>query len=117
MKTFVCAVLVGLLCLPPSTAKQSPPKVQVYSRLPGEDGKENTLICHVTSFYPPEIYIELIKNNGAMPGAQQTDLAFEENWHYHLTKHGLFTPHKGDLFGCRVTHMGITSIYTWEPDM
>ncbi|XP_075932405.1 beta-2-microglobulin-like [Anarhichas minor] len=117
MKTFVCAVLVGLLCLPPSLAKPSAPKVQVYSRLPGEVGKENTLICHVTGFHPPEINIELLRNSQAMEGAHQTDLAFEEDWHYHLTKNVPFTPQKGEAFACKVTHMGIPKIYIWEADM
>ncbi|XP_068573237.1 beta-2-microglobulin-like [Cebidichthys violaceus] len=117
MKTYVCAILVGLLCLLPSIAKPSLPKVQVYSRLPGEVGKVNTLICHVTGFHPPEISIEILKNSQAMTGANQTDLAFEEDWHYHLTKHVSFTPEKGEAFACKVTHMGIPKIYTWELDM
>ncbi|KAK9525370.1 hypothetical protein VZT92_016084 [Zoarces viviparus] len=117
MKTFVCAFLVGLLCLLPSQAKHSPPEVQVYSRFPGEVGKTNTLICHVTGFHPPEISIELLRNSRAMAGANQTDLAFEENWHYHLTKHVAFTPQKGEAFACSVTHMGTPRIYFWEADM
>ncbi|KAM6896791.1 beta-2-microglobulin-like [Lycodopsis pacificus] len=116
MNTFVCAVLVGLLCLPPSQAKPSPPKVQVYSRLPGEFEMKNTLICHVTGFHPPEINIELLRNSQAMAGAHQTDLAFEKDWHYHLTKHVTFTPQKGQAFACNVTHMGISKSYTWEAD-
>ncbi|XP_034381840.1 beta-2-microglobulin [Cyclopterus lumpus] len=116
MKAFVCAV-VGLLCFPPSIAKSSPPMVEVYSQRPGDVGKKNTLICHVTNFYPPEISIELLKNYQVMPGANNTDLAFEENWHYHLTKSIPFTPHKGDSFACRVTHMKKSSMYIWEPDM
>ncbi|XP_056280802.1 beta-2-microglobulin-like [Pseudoliparis swirei] len=116
MKTCVCAILVCLLCLPASRAKSSAPAVQVYSRRPG-DVKDNTLVCHVTGFYPPDIRIELTQNKREMPGAQQTDLAFEENWHYHLIKHVPFTPHKEDTYACNVTHMGRSSIYTWEPDM
>ncbi|XP_031144065.1 beta-2-microglobulin-like [Sander lucioperca] len=117
MKALVCAVLVGLLCLPHSTAKESPPKVQVYSRGPGHFDKDNTLICHVSGFHPPEITIELLKNEQELPGAKQTDLAFEENWHYHLTKHAPFTPRQADKFACRVTHMGRTTTYSWESDM
>ncbi|KAA8578555.1 hypothetical protein FQN60_002553 [Etheostoma spectabile] len=49
MKTFVCAVLLGMLCIPPSIAKESSPKVQVYSREPGHFDKDNTLICHVSA--------------------------------------------------------------------
>ncbi|XP_028426536.1 beta-2-microglobulin [Perca flavescens] len=117
MKMFVCALLVGLLCLCPSTAKESPPKVQVYSREPGHFDQANTLICHVSGFHPPEITIELLKNGQELPGSKQTDLAFEENWHYHLTKHVPFTPKNGDNFACKVTHVGKTLTYHWESDM
>nr|XP_046234724.1 beta-2-microglobulin-like [Scatophagus argus] len=118
MRAYICAFLIGLLCLPvPSMAKKSPPKVQVYSRIPGELGNANTLICHASGFHPPEITIELLRNGKEMVGANQTDLAFEENWHYHLTKHVPFIPSKGEQFACRVTHMGEPKIFIWEPDM
>lgn len=91
----------------------APPKVQVYSRTPGDLDKANTFICHVSGFYPPEITIELLKNGKEMLGASQTDLAFEENWHYHLTKHVPFTPRKGEEFACRVTHMGKPKKFIW----
>ena len=89
------------------------PKVQVYSRTPGEFGKANILICHVSGFYPPEITIKLLKNGQEIPGASQTDLAFEENWHYHLTKHVPFTPVSGERFACKVTHMKNPVDYSW----
>ncbi|GAA6224533.1 beta-2-microglobulin-like [Lates japonicus] len=118
MRPLVCALLLGLLCLlDPSTAKESAPKVQVYSRGPGEYGKTNTIICHVSGFHPPEIRIELLRNGEEIPKATQSDLAFEENWHYHLTRHVPFTPKEGEVFTCRVTHMGKSKDYQWEPDM
>ncbi|XP_071358143.1 beta-2-microglobulin-like [Trachinotus anak] len=118
MRTTVCVVFVGLLCLfAVSTAKESQPKVQVYTRTPGFYGKENILICHVNEFHPPEITIELLKDGKVIPGATQTDLAFEENWHYHLTKHAPFTPNKDENYACRVTHMGKQKTFLWEPDM
>lgn len=91
----------------------APPKVQVYSRAPGEFGKANTLICHVSGFHPPEITIELLKNGEEMLGAKQTDLAFEENWHYHLSRHTPFTPGKEEEYACRVTHMGTSKMFIW----
>lgn len=115
MKTFVGAVLVALFCL--STATDSSPMVQVYSRIPGEFGKPNTLICHVSGFHPPQITIELQKNGQEIPGATQTDLAFEKTWQYHLTKHVTFTPYQGEHYTCRVTHLGKSLLYIWEPDM
>ncbi|KAM7366771.1 hypothetical protein PAMP_014719 [Pampus punctatissimus] len=102
MKTFICALLVSLFCLLRSSdSRESPPKVQVYSRAPGDFGMSNILICHVSSFHPPEIRVELLKNGEEIPNSQQTDLAFEENWHYHLTRYVPFTPNRGQEFACR----------------
>nr|AXY87851.1 beta-2-microglobulin [Lateolabrax maculatus]QNH85210.1 beta-2-microglobulin [Lateolabrax maculatus] len=118
MRGFVCAVVAGLLCLLAlSIAKELAPKVQVYSYGPGVFDKPNTFICHASGFYPPEITIELLRNGELIPEANQTDLAFEEDWHYHLTRHVTFTPVKGDDYACRVTHGGTSKMYTWEPDM
>ena len=116
MKGLVCAVLLGLLFLDLSAGTESPPKVQVYTRLPGEFGKSNVFICHATDFYPPEIQIDLLNNGKVIPGATQTDLAFEESWHYHLTKHVSITPKEGDQLACRVTHLKKTNTYSWESD-
>ncbi|XP_070709675.1 beta-2-microglobulin-like [Pempheris klunzingeri] len=117
MAAFVHVLLVGLLCLLSSMAKESLPKVQVYSHSPGEYGKPNTIICHVSNFHPPEIVIELLKDGNVMPKTNQTDLAFEENWHYHLTRFGPFTPNRGEQYACRVTHIGNSKTYYWEADM
>lgn len=118
MKIFCFSIIVGLFCFADaSEISEAPPKVQVYSRRPGEFGKANTLICHVSSFHPPEIRIELLQNGKEMQEAKQTDLAFEEDWQYYLTKHVPFTPSKGDEFACRVTHMGKPKMFSWEPDV
>ncbi|KAM9475206.1 beta-2-microglobulin, like [Clarias gariepinus] len=99
-------------------AKESPPKIQVYSRNPGIYGQDNHLICHVSDFHPPDIEITLIKNNEEIPGAQQTDLAFEKGWKFHLTKSVSFKPQEGEKYGCKVRHMqSDPKIITWEPDM
>ncbi|XP_047204915.1 beta-2-microglobulin-like [Girardinichthys multiradiatus] len=112
------AFLVVFLCASQSImAKEASPKVQIYSRNPGKFGTDNVLICHVSGFHPPEIKIDLLRNQQEIAGAEQTDLAFEENWHYHLTKHVSFTPNSGETYVCRVTHVGKTTDYVWEPDM
>ncbi|KAI9516995.1 hypothetical protein NQZ68_011472 [Dissostichus eleginoides] len=112
MKIFL-AVLVGLLSVLPSTSKDASANVQVYSKEPGKIGKPNTFICHVKGFYPPEISIQVLRNGKEIPGAKQTDLAFEENWHYHLTKHVPFTPSQNDRYSCVVIHLGSSKEYTW----
>ncbi|XP_055011042.1 beta-2-microglobulin, like [Boleophthalmus pectinirostris] len=111
------SVLVLVLYVDLSFCKNSAPKVQIYTRDPGHYDKPNILICHVSGFYPPELDLKLLRNNEEIKGANQTDLAFEEDWYYHLTKHAHFHPKKGDKFTCAVTHLGKTTRHHWEPDM
>ncbi|KAM4523966.1 beta-2-microglobulin [Fundulus diaphanus] len=116
MKLLLClAALAAVYCS--VNSKETPPKVQVYSRNPGEYDKENTLICHVSNFHPPDITIDLLCNESPLPNPKQTDLAFKQDWHFHLTKSASFTPRNGEKCTCRVTHMGKQKDYAWEPNM
>ncbi|XP_070785396.1 beta-2-microglobulin-like isoform X2 [Enoplosus armatus] len=116
MRAFLClAVLAVVYCS--EDAKHTPPKVQVYSREPGEFGQENRLICHVSGFHPPDISIQLMKDGAEIAGAEQTDLAFKQDWHFHLTKNVVFTPTNEHKFSCKVTHGTNTKDYAWEPNM
>ncbi|KAF6728602.1 Beta-2-microglobulin [Oryzias melastigma] len=109
------AALAALCCA--AFSKTSPPKVEVYSRDPGQYGKDNTLICHVSNFHPPDITIQLLKDDVELSNPKQTDLAFKQNWHFHLTKSAPFTPEAGAKYTCKVTHSGVAKDYTWEPNM
>nr|AAH57435.1 Zgc:64161 [Danio rerio] len=109
----VALVFLNASCL----AKETPPKVQVYSRNPGEYDKDNTLICYVSGFHPPDITIELLKNGQPIEKTTQTDLAFEQGWFFHLTKFAAFKPRPGEVYTCQVRHLTETKTYTWEPDM
>ncbi|XP_008436887.1 beta-2-microglobulin-like [Poecilia reticulata] len=116
MKELVFLVIV-LFASYAVMAKEASPKVQIYSRNPGLYGKENVLICHVSGFHPPEIKIDLLKNGQEIADAKQTDLAFEENWHYHLTKHAHFTPKEGERYTCRVIHVENETTHEWDADV
>ncbi|XP_063316904.1 beta-2-microglobulin-like [Pelmatolapia mariae] len=116
MKAVLClAVIAAVYCA--VEAKYSAPKTQVYSRNPGEYGKENVLICHVSNFHPPDITITLLKDGVEIPDAKQTDLVFNQDWHFHLTKHVTFTPKDGEKYTCKVTHGTVTKDYGWESNM
>ncbi|XP_071391066.1 beta-2-microglobulin-like [Centroberyx affinis] len=116
MNAVLClAALAAIFCAVES--KTSPPKVQVYSHQPGVYGEKNTLICHVTNFHPPDITIRLLKNGEELPEAVQTDLAFKQDWHFHLTKNAAFTPENGDKYSCKVTHGQTSNEYAWDPNM
>lgn len=89
------------------------PKIQVYSHSPGEFNKDNTLICHVSDFHPPDITIKLLRNDVEIPEANQTDLAFEQGWKFHLTRSVKFTPKSGETYTCKVKHVGTDRTITW----
>ncbi|GLD48044.1 ACN32201.1 beta2-microglobulin [Lates japonicus] len=61
MKLLMCLAAFAAVCFMVDS-KNSPAKVQVYSRDPGEFGKANTLICHVSDFHPPDIKIQLLRD-------------------------------------------------------
>nr|ACI66734.2 Beta-2-microglobulin precursor [Salmo salar] len=83
----ILSIVVLVLIYSAVESKESPPKVQVYSRNPGNFGDKNTLICHVTGFHPPDISIQLLKNGVEIPDT------------------------------CRVRHLKNLKTYTWEADM
>ncbi|XP_060759263.1 beta-2-microglobulin [Neoarius graeffei] len=115
MKLFSFFVVCILLVC--AQTKESQPKVQVYSYNPGEFGKNNHLICHVSGFHPPDISIELLEDGVVIPQAKQTDLAFTKGWMFHLTRSVSFIPQKGREYSCRVRHMQKTQKFIWEADM
>ncbi|XP_056280801.1 beta-2-microglobulin-like [Pseudoliparis swirei] len=112
----LCLAALLAVCFAQDT-DYTPPKVQVYSRQAGEFGKENTLICHVSGFHPPDISIELMKDGEELPEAQQTDLAFDRDWSFHLIKNVVFTPRREDKYSCQVTHGAAAKDYAWDPNM
>lgn len=74
---------------------------------------KNILICHVSGFHPPDIGIQLMRGNEELKGANQTDLAFKEDWHFHLTKSADFTPQQNEAYFCKVTHGSKVTKYNW----
>ncbi|XP_059861139.1 beta-2-microglobulin [Globicephala melas] len=117
MAPFVTLVLLGLLSLSGLDAVQRPPKVQVYSRHPAENGKPNYLNCYVSGFHPPQIEIDLLKNGEKME-VEQSDLSFSKDWSFYLLVHAEFTPNAVDEYSCRVKHVTLREpqIVKWDRD-
>ncbi|KAM4614880.1 beta-2-microglobulin-like isoform 1-T1 [Polymixia lowei] len=113
----VCAFVSLAILYCTVESKTSSPKVQVYSRDPGQFGLENNLICKVSNFHPPDITITILKDGVVIPNSMQTDLAFKKGWQFHLTKHVPFTPLSGEKYICRVVHGQTSNDYAWEPEM
>ncbi|XP_008314203.2 beta-2-microglobulin-like [Cynoglossus semilaevis] len=117
MKLFLClTALAALYCAVES--RYSPPKVQVYSTKPGLFGDDNILLCHVSDFHPPDITIQLMRNAAELTPANQTDLAFKQNWHFHLTRSVKFKPQEGEEYRCVVKHGSDSAkSYLWDPNV
>ncbi|XP_055773630.1 H-2 class II histocompatibility antigen, A-U alpha chain-like [Salvelinus fontinalis] len=103
---------------PPETI--APPHSSIYPRDDVELGVENTLICHVSGFFPPPVRVRWTRNNqNVTEGGRistpypNTDVTF--NQFSSLT----FTPEEGDIYGCTVEHKGLTEPLTriWEPEV
>ncbi|KAM9515438.1 beta-2-microglobulin [Guaruba guarouba] len=94
------------------------PKVDVYSRDLVTMGKENTLNCFVSGFYPPKIEISLLKNGEPMNNVKYTDLSFNDKWYFQRLVYAPFTPQKGDIYVCRVAHSTFEEpqSFQWDAD-
>ncbi|XP_041069208.1 beta-2-microglobulin-like [Carcharodon carcharias] len=96
--------VVSALCL------AGPPNVQVYTYRPIREGESNVLFCHAKDFSPPNIKLELLENENVIPNANQSDLSFEADWSFKLTKFVEITPKNGVKYVCRVEHNGVSKV-------
>ncbi|XP_045384114.1 beta-2-microglobulin [Lemur catta] len=118
-RSVVALALLALLSLPALDAVVRTPKVQVYSRHPAEDGKQNFLNCYVSGFHPPQIVIELLKNGKKMENVEQSDLSFSKDWSFNTLAHTEFVPNEKDELACRVNHtaFGGPRIFKWDRNL
>ncbi|KAM9475740.1 beta-2-microglobulin-like [Clarias gariepinus] len=98
-----------------SFAKESPPKIKVYSQNPVVFGKENILVCHLLGFYPQDIHVNLLENGEEIPGAVQSELGINSVGMFHLSKNASITPERKSQFACHVRHMQNEKTVIWEP--
>lgn len=78
--------------------------MQVYTRHPVENGKQNYLNCYVSQFHPPHVEIELLKNGQKIDKVELSDLSFSKDWSFYLLAHTEFVPNGNDRYACRVSH-------------
>lgn len=118
MARSVALILLVLVTLTGLDAIERPPRVQVYTRHPAENGKPNFLNCYVSGFHPPQIEIELLKNGQKMDKVEQSDLSFSKDWSFYLLAHTEFTPTSSDKYACKVSHSTLKEpkVVMWERD-
>ncbi|XP_013911020.1 PREDICTED: beta-2-microglobulin [Thamnophis sirtalis] len=111
-----CVVLVCVCGL--TKALNKPPTVQVYSRHPISEGKENILHCFAEGFHPPKINVTLLRNNEKIPDVKYSDLSFKEDWTFQLLAHAQVVPNGKDEYSCLVEHQALSAPakVKWEQD-
>nr|NP_571770.1 major histocompatibility complex class II integral membrane alpha chain gene 1 precursor [Danio rerio]AAA16368.1 MHC class II alpha chain [Danio rerio]AAA16369.1 MHC class II alpha chain [Danio rerio] len=98
-----------------------PPVTSIYSEDEVVLDERNTLICHVTGFFPPPVNVSWTKNNDIVT----EEISFSQ---YRRNSDGTFnmfsalkfTPAEGDIYSCTVNHRSIQgqpNTKTWEVDV
>ncbi|KAI4883187.1 hypothetical protein NFI96_029394 [Prochilodus magdalenae] len=81
------------------------PKALIYSEDHMELGSENTLVCYVTGFYPPEVTVSWTRNDVKVTCEATVSRYYPTgNGTFKLISHLSFTPEEGDIYTCTVEH-------------
>ncbi|XP_029591961.1 H-2 class II histocompatibility antigen, A-U alpha chain-like [Salmo trutta] len=97
-----------------------PPHSSIYPRDDVELGVENTLICHVSGFFPPPVRVRWTRNNqNVTEGVRLSTPYPNADVTFNQFSSLPFTPEEGDIYSCTVEHKGLTETLTriWEPEV
>ncbi|XP_026180411.1 RLA class II histocompatibility antigen, DP alpha-1 chain-like isoform X2 [Mastacembelus armatus] len=92
----------------------------IYSRDDVELDQQNTLICHVTGFYPAPVKIHWTKNGQNVTEGTSIDVPFpNKDGSFRQTSRLEFTPQLGDVYSCTVDHPALDQPLTriWDVEL
>uniref|UniRef100_A0A8C1S3P0 Zgc:123107 n=1 Tax=Cyprinus carpio TaxID=7962 RepID=A0A8C1S3P0_CYPCA len=100
------AVLIKAYKSPPE--EMEPPETSIYPRNDVQLGVKNTLICHVTGFFPPAVNVSWAKNNVIVT----EDLSLSQyrprsDGTFHVFSSLKITPEEKDIYSCTVNHRAL----------
>uniref|UniRef100_A0A3Q4G0J5 Ig-like domain-containing protein n=1 Tax=Neolamprologus brichardi TaxID=32507 RepID=A0A3Q4G0J5_NEOBR len=91
----------------------APSAVMIYTRDEVEFGEENTLICHVTGFYPAPVNVSWTKNGQKVTEGSSTNVPYpNKDGPFTQISRLQFTPQLGDIYSCAVQHLALTEPLT-----
>lgn len=91
----------------------APDSVEIYTIVNVEIGVQNTLICHVTGFYPAPVNVTWSKNTKkVVEGTSITVPLSNKDGSFSQTSKLDFVPKGGDLYACTVEHVALTQPVT-----
>ncbi|XP_073700956.1 SLA class II histocompatibility antigen, DQ haplotype D alpha chain-like [Garra rufa] len=101
--------------------KIDPPVTSIYSKDVVDLDVENSLICHVTGFFPPPVNISWTKNNEIVTeGMSLSQYRLKSDGTFIIFSTMTFTPAEGDIYSCTVYHKSIEGqpmTRTWEVEV
>nr|AAF65677.1 MHC class II alpha subunit [Aulonocara hansbaenschi] len=86
----------------------APSGVTIYTRDEVEFGEKNTLICHVTGFYPAPVNVSWTKNEQKITGSSINIPYPNKDGTFTQISRLQFTPQLGDIYSCAVQHLALT---------
>ncbi|XP_051760015.1 HLA class II histocompatibility antigen, DP alpha 1 chain [Ctenopharyngodon idella] len=105
----------------PSVEQLDPPDTSIYSKDVVVQDVANTLICHVTGFFPPPVNVSWTKNNQIVTeGVSLSQYRRKNDGTFNIFSTLKFTPKEGDIYSCTVYHKSIQGrpkTKTWEVDV
>ncbi|KAL4009718.1 hypothetical protein ACER0C_003570 [Sarotherodon galilaeus] len=100
----------GMKDYPPE--QDAPSGVMIYTRDEVEFGGKNTLICHVTGFYPAPVNVSWTKNQQVTEGSSINVPYPNKDGTFTQISRLDFTPQLGDIYSCAVQHLALTQPLT-----
>ncbi|KAM7366656.1 hypothetical protein PAMP_016076 [Pampus punctatissimus] len=92
----------------------------IYSRDEVELEEKNTLICHVTGFYPAPVKVYWTKNGENVTEGTSINVPFpNKDGSFRQSSTVSFIPQQGDIYSCTVTHPALTKPLTrmWDVEV
>ncbi|XP_016428061.1 mamu class II histocompatibility antigen, DR alpha chain-like [Sinocyclocheilus rhinocerous] len=99
--------------------KMDKPQTSIYAEEDVQLNVENTLICHVSGFFPPPVRVSWTKNNEALKEDSLSQYRPNDDGTYNIFSSMPFTPEEGDIYSCTVNHVALDEpqTKTWEVDV
>ncbi|XP_016344369.1 H-2 class II histocompatibility antigen, A-U alpha chain-like isoform X2 [Sinocyclocheilus anshuiensis] len=100
------AVLIKAYKSPPE--EMEPPETSIYPRNDVQLTVDNTLICHVTGFFPPPVNVSWTKNNVVVTeGVSLSQYQPRSDCTFHVFSSLKITPEERDIYSCTVNHRAL----------